>query len=438
MGALAILFALAVYLHGCFIVSENVNTNAERGNQTAYLQYAFKLSDQDWQYKNERNRMPALPMLLALIYEEGTDLKTEFFPRAKLLCIGLSVLCLAAVGAGCAWALGRWPGVLLTVLLAFTLYIFRAAYVQAEVLYYTTSGLAFIGALALLRRPDWRLALALGVLFGLTHLVKASILPAVALTTILLLGRQASTWWKARGTANPAFLLVPVALVPAAYLATISPYLINSKAIYGHAFYNVNSTFYIWQNNFQESKAFSMKYNDRRGYPTAPPEEIPSAHKYFTTTPPAKILERLAKGMSEQVENLAEWYGAGKYLAGLLIMGAVLSWPVRGQWKAALGTHGWELLYAAGYLTGYWLLISFYSAIANGPRFTYTLYLPVLFLLFYWISRLPEWRPAWFGKLRLPPWFGLRALGVVLMLVTLIRDTRENLQDVLPKLYTGT
>ncbi len=42
-------------------------------------------------------------------------------------------------------------------------------------------------------------------------------------------------------------MLVPPLLVPLTYLVTISPYLYNSKKIYGHAFYNVNSTFYKTQ-----------------------------------------------------------------------------------------------------------------------------------------------------------------------------------------------
>ena len=440
---IAMLAALAVYLHGVFMASETANLDSAKGNQSAYLQYAFKLKDSHWQFKTERNRMPALPMLLSVFVDKDWDWDTEFFPFAKTLCIVLSVLCLGAVAGGCAPVLGWRSGLLLTLLLAFTLYIFRAAYVQAEVLYYTSSGLAFIGALVLLRRPGWGLALALGVLFGLTHLVKASILPAVVLTVVILAGRLLASIWssrKAGGAISPELvpLALSIVLVPAAYLATIAPYLIHSKALYGHAFYNVNSTFYIWQNNFQESKAFSSKYNDRRAYPAAPPEEIPSAGRYFTTTPPAKIRERLATGLSDQVENLRESHGAPKYLIGLAMLGALLSWPMRGQWRAALGKHVWELLYAGGYLLGFGLLITFYAAIANGPRFTFTLYLPVLFLLFYWVTKLPEWRPAWFGKLRFPEWFGLRALGVALMLIALFRDVRVNLHDVLPTDFTGT
>jgi hypothetical protein len=67
----------------------------------------------------------------------------------------LSLFCLVVVGAAACVTLGRAPGLVLTLVLAFTLYIYRAAYVQAEVLYYTSSGLVFIGALALLRRPVW-------------------------------------------------------------------------------------------------------------------------------------------------------------------------------------------------------------------------------------------------------------------------------------------
>lgn len=440
---LGLLVALGGYLEGVNRAATRVNTDVAKGNQKAYLMYGYRLAESGFRYDQERNRMPALPALLALVYREDIEIDTEYFERGKVLCIALSVLCLAVVCGVCWVLLGRAPALVLTLLLAFTLFIFRAAYVQAEVLYYTTSGLVFIGSLALLRRPVWWGALILGVLMGLAHLTKASILPAVGLCTVLLAGRQVLAWWQDGATAagtgqgrklgKLAAMLLLVALVPTVYLLTISPYLYNSYQRYGHAFYNVNSTFYIWQNNFRESKAFSTKYRDRAQYPDAPPEEIPSARRYFTTTPPKKIWERLRIGMAEQVENLTTEYGAAKYLAALLALGLVLSVPVHRQWRGTLVRHGWEALYALGFLTGYFLLISFYSAIANGPRFIFALYLPVLFLLCYWVWSLPDLRLK-----QLPSWLGLRTVVITVMLIMLAEETRENVLGFLTKKYTGT
>jgi hypothetical protein len=441
-----LLIAALVYLYGAFQAADLVNTNPEKGNQMAYLHYGYRLWESGYTFKQDRNRMPALPMILAVTYQKGWHLEDDFFPRAKTLSVLLSLFCLGVVGAAVCVTLGRAPGLVLTLVLAFTLYIYRAAYVQAEVLYYTSSGLVFIGALALLRRPVWWGAVALGVVMGLTYLTKASILPAVGLAAMVLAARQGWAWWRERKTAGEtdvpcwrklAQMLVPALLVPLTYLVTISPYLYNSKQIYGYAFYNVNSTFYIWCDSFKQAKDTVRKYNDRRGYPDIPPDKVPSAQRYLATHNPQQIWARLSLGMRQQVKNLLTCYGAAKYLGLLLALGVVLSWPVRGRWRAALASHFWELLFAAGFLGAFFLLISFYSAIANGPRFIFSLYLPVLFLIFYWIWRLPEWRPRFFSNLRIPATIGIRAVCVALMLVMLAADSWIKVCKFLPRYYTG-
>jgi hypothetical protein len=150
-----LLIAALVYLYGAFQAADLVNIDPEKGNQMAYLLYGYRLWESGYTFKGDRNRMPALPVILAITYQKGWHLEDDFFPRARTLCVLLSLFCLGVVGAAACVTLGRTPGLVLTLVLAFTLYIYRAAYVQAEVLYYTSSGLVFIGALALLRRPVW-------------------------------------------------------------------------------------------------------------------------------------------------------------------------------------------------------------------------------------------------------------------------------------------
>ena len=62
----------------------------------------------------------------------------------------------------------------------------------------------------------------------------------------------------------------------------------------------------------------------------------------------------------------------------------------------------------------------------------------MLFLIFYWIWRLPEWRPKFFSNLRIPAAIGIRAICVALMLVTLTADSWIKVCKFLPRYYTGT
>ena len=199
-----LLIAALVYLYGAFQAADLVNTNPEKGNQMAYLDYGYRLWESGYTFKRDRIRMRALPMILAATYQKGWHLEEDFFPRTKTLCVLLSLFCLGVVGAAVC--------------------------------------VTFIGALALLRRPVWWGAVALGVVMGLTYLTKDSILPAVGLAAVLLAARQGWAWWQEHKTAGEtaapcwrklAQMLVPPLLVPLTYLVTISPYLYNSKKIYG-------------------------------------------------------------------------------------------------------------------------------------------------------------------------------------------------------------
>ena len=86
MGA-GLLIAALVYLYSAFQAAALVNTNPEKGNQMAYLQYGYRLWESGYTFKRDRNRMPALPMILAVTYQKGWHLEEDFFPRTKTLCV---------------------------------------------------------------------------------------------------------------------------------------------------------------------------------------------------------------------------------------------------------------------------------------------------------------------------------------------------------------
>ncbi len=259
----------------------------------AYLQYGYRLWESDTRLSETAIGCPRCPDPGGHL-PEGRHLEEDFFPRTKTLCVLLSHFAWGWWARPFGYA-GPRPG--LGTYAGSGLYSvpLPAAYVQAEGLYYTSSGLVFIGALGSCGDPSVG-AVALGAVMGLTYLTKASILPAVGLAAVLLAARQGWAWWR---STKPRAKRPPPAGVnwrkcssrrrwSATYLVTISPYLYNSKKIYGYAFYNVNSTFYIWCDSFQQAKDNVRNYDDRRAYPDIPPDKVPSAQRYLATHTPSR------------------------------------------------------------------------------------------------------------------------------------------------------
>jgi hypothetical protein len=144
----------------------------------------------------------------------------------------------------------------LMLIITFLVFIFKTAFFQTEVLFYFLNFCLFWCLWRLLHRPSIPIAILTGLMAGLAHLTKASILPGLVLYLIfaLLKGlwvlfrqRRAGQVAPARQPASIYFLVVPV--VALVFLASVFPYIRTAKRITGHYFYNVNSTFYIWYDN---------------------------------------------------------------------------------------------------------------------------------------------------------------------------------------------
>ena len=65
-------------------------------------------------------------------------------------------------------------------------------------------------------------------------------------------------------------------LIVFTFLAVEYPHISNSKRIYGHYFYNVNSTFYIWYDSWDDVMQGTRVHGDRVGWPDMPEDQIPS------------------------------------------------------------------------------------------------------------------------------------------------------------------
>jgi hypothetical protein len=184
-----LLIAALVYLYGAFQAADLVNTNPEKGNQMAYLLYGDRLWESGYTFKGDRNRMPALPVILPVTYQKGWRLEDDFFPerRPSACCSPYFAWWWWARRLVSRWAAPRawysrwfWP-----LLCTFT----ARPMCRRRCCNTPVPGWCSSARWRSCGDPSGGGAVALGVVMGLTYLTKASILPAVGLAAVLLAAR---------------------------------------------------------------------------------------------------------------------------------------------------------------------------------------------------------------------------------------------------------
>lgn len=379
---------LTLYLYGAIQQLSLVNTKMGASDQGAYMTYAKRLRENNYNYAGDRNRMPLYPFLQSLHYRSGMP-DEQFFSQGKYVNVIISFL---ALGGVYLIIRGSFSGIhTLTFLLvtAFTVFVFKAGFFQAEILYYFETFLIFVLLLRLFDKPSYYLAVLVGILFGLAHLTKASIIPLLILF-VLFAGAKSLVYVyrKLRSGSIKNVVdfsnrrqLLTVPLVVLFFLVTIFPYIRTSKRIFGQYFYNVNSTFYIWYDSWEEAKQGTRAHGDRVGWPEMPPEEIPSLSKYLRDHTGKQIVDRFWNGIKTLRTTIWETYGYGKYVVffvGLLTIVAIWQWR---QVKHLVAERPFQTGFVTAYLVCYILLIAWYTPIGGANRLILALFLPLLYVV---------------------------------------------------------
>ena len=216
----------------------------------------------------------------------------------------------------------------LLALVGFNLFIFKAAYFQPELLFYFVYFLIFYLTLRMLRSPDWKLAVLTGLTLAIGHYVKASVLPGLLAFGVAFLLKQIVDWWQARDSQNPSRQLMAsllnLIIVVVTFLAVLSPYLLESKARYGTYFYNVNTTFYVWNDNWTQALNTTRQHGDQVGWPDMPAEDIPSLQKYIREHTWEDVFSREVIGLRDAVMSLLRPYGMISYQAIYSVLAVML------------------------------------------------------------------------------------------------------------------
>jgi hypothetical protein len=382
---LLILLGLAgFYLHGASLQNHLVNTNPRQTDQRSYLTFARELRETNYDYLVPRNQMPVYPLLQSLVYEAGMT-EDEYFAVGKDFNIFLSLIILAALF----WLFQRYFSPLMTLNLmlitAFTIFMFKAPFFQSELLFYLFNFGGFLLLIQMYRKPAVSTGLVTGVVFGIAHMTKASVIPGLALFLVIMVGRVLIDFFPYRVPYRELLRqrALPLALLFLAFFLSISGYISNSKKAYGHYFYNVNSTFYIWYDYWDEAKAGTVANGDRYGWPDMAEEDIPSPVKYFREHTPSQILKRVQDGLLRVISNSILSYGYAIYLlvySILLFTFSLLNWRFI---MAKIRQHFLLILFIGAYFVLYLLAVAWYTPIAKGNRFILAYFLPYMFILFY-------------------------------------------------------
>ncbi len=370
MGCLALtwFYVTAATEHGRL-----VNTSKARGDQSGYLWdaqnvYANWHGRQPPMLIGERNRMPLYAGYLALFYHRGlTD--PEYFEVAKRANIYLSVVLLVLLAGLFARELPPRVAINLTGVLAFGLFIYKAGYSQSELLFCFLMFVTFLGCWYLLTsRSGWhstRLAALTGVAAGLAHLTKAAMLPFVAIVLAVAIARLG--WTLSRGGSRSAgnarsavHQAVSIAAFAIAFAVVIWPYVANSKRVFGHYLYNVNSTFYVWYDDWAHASVGTYSHGDGVGWPTMPEAELPSPTRYWREHSLPQIGARVASGFADMARTSYRTFG---YLPYALAFGGALVCVVCTRWSSIAGLahqRPWLVAFLAAYGVVYLLAIAFY------------------------------------------------------------------------------
>lgn len=219
-------------------------------DQHVYLNLGRLMRINHYHYVVPRQRTPGFPFLLSLFYRDadayapdGDDdprrVGEAYFERAKRFCVLLSMGAIVAV-----FFLARGRGMPMTESILFTwavawlLFVFRAPFVQPEILFQTLALAMFLSLGRQIAAPTWRGGVLAGLAAAAVYGVKSACLPALGWFVAVFGLRQLASLWRGRrreGLAWKSWLseVAKGAVVPVVFVAALSPYLSRTWRLYG-------------------------------------------------------------------------------------------------------------------------------------------------------------------------------------------------------------
>jgi hypothetical protein len=380
--------------------AEFINTSASFSDEGNYLTLIKEARRLNFRYTGDQNRMPGYVFFQALFVHPGMS-DAELFEQGKRINILLSLVLLAFLFLIFLKYLSFYQATLLLLIVAFTLFIFKAPYIQAEISFYFISFLSFVLMLQMLLRPGWLLAIATGLAAGVGYLTKGTILPGVLLFAVIFglkgmldLTKQARFQDRA-GLHQAGKSLIQLALVLVVFVAVIFPYINQMKQRFGNYFYNVNTTIYMWYDEMEQAYAGEARYHFTEHVPLdLSADQIPSLGKYAREHTLQQAFARFKDGVISELAVIGWQFSVTNYQ---LAYGWIFILALLVAHKNSLRTvrkYPFLIAFVMLYFLGYFVAFAWYSPIASGRRFVYGLYIPLLFALFAAINELANQQKA--------------------------------------------
>jgi hypothetical protein len=385
-----ILIGISLYLYVANL--QNIsNHNFNKYDQLAYSDFVRNVYESNFTYSGQRNRMPLYPYTQALFYSPNMDDET-LFQHGKQVNIVLSLFCIAVLGGVFFMKFTKIFAFYSITIIALLVFVFKAPYFQSEIVFYTLFGLAFIVSINTLRYPKWYKSILVGILFGLAYLTKATVLIAIVMLisgfVVLTFTRQLTQVTDKKTLLKD--LLVNILLPPLVFLIIVFPYANESKEIYGTYFYNVNTTFYIWYDSWDEATNGTKKAGDRVGWPVMAEDEIPSLSKYLNEHSTNEIIKRFTKGLGKLQYSMCEHqgfaYGYCLPISAFIIftfVSLITSYRIHRMPQIYGNLH--IIWFCSIFFIGYTLAFAWYmpiiSSVSNGTRTIIALLIPILWTI---------------------------------------------------------
>jgi hypothetical protein len=321
------------------------------------------------------------------VYDPALSIEDSFV-RAKTFNVALSLVLLAGLFVAWRPTLPAIQNASLLLVTAFTVFLFKAAFVQAELVYYVLAFGSFLLLCKLLAKPSWPLAVVTGLCVAGAHLAKAAAIPTLVAFLFIWMLRASSRFYRARtadsggwrSAMRPAAREAGIpAIVVATFILGVLPYLITSERVFGSAFYNVQSTFYVWYDSWAEARGGTIRAGDRFGLPALPAEALPGPRTYFREHTLRDVAIRLADGLRWIFGQGVRTYGYWKYVVfyGVAVLAVVAA---RRRWALEqLREHFFVVAFTLLYVGGYTLAYAWHVPIAGGNRLILALFLPSMY-----------------------------------------------------------
>jgi hypothetical protein len=152
---------------------------------------------------------------------------------------------------------------------------------------------------------------------------------------------------------------------------------------FGHYFYNVNSTFYMWNDSWAECLAGTIAHHDYVHWPDMPADQIPSMSKYWQQHSIGQLAERVIAGADRLRWVVTHSYGYTPFFLLYFAFVSMLVLQNGGHFLRLIRRKPATLqtLFLLLYFFSYAVLYAWYAPIASGNRFILSLFLPALFSL---------------------------------------------------------